>query len=202
MVRTRSGRRVEVPTSNALGNIQQGSATKSTLSTSMHWERLPSLVQVAVLKELADDRNRHSLEDRRRRASYAAVSLQWQEFFEKLDFNKLVLSQPALKDFRKIVQRRSPIIQSLRRLRTATNASSSLSRMPRIRHLAETSYRAPDIPERLIRPLEFDSFGLPPNKHKLPEVEITSSSIVRRQFYRELCPHTLSRLLREALTSV
>lgn len=60
--------------SNALVNMQQGSATKSTLSTSMHWERLPSLVQDAVLKELADAYNRHSLEDRRRRASHGRTS--------------------------------------------------------------------------------------------------------------------------------
>lgn len=134
MVQTRSGR-VEVPSSNALGNMQQSPVTKPTLSTSMDWGRLPSLVQEAVLKELAHDYNRHSLQDRRRRASYAAVSLQWQEFFEKLNFDKLVLSQPALEDFRKIVHRRSPIIQSLKRLRTRTNASPPLSRMPRIRHI-------------------------------------------------------------------
>lgn len=92
MKQVESGTRMEVPSNEALGNRQQAKATKSSLPAVIHWERLPSIVQQAVLSELAKDYNRHSLEDKRCRADYAAVNLQWQEYFEKLNFNKLVLT--------------------------------------------------------------------------------------------------------------
>lgn len=63
-------------------------------------------------------------------------------------------------------------------------------------------HRTQNIAERLIRPLEFDSFGIPANEHKLPEVKMISTFTIRRQFYRDLCPHTFSKLLQEALTGL
>lgn len=139
MVRTRSGRRVEVPSNDALGTRRRATVARSTLSAPLQWERLPLIVQEAVLEELAEDYNRHSLEDRRSRAAYASVSLQWQEFFEKLNFNKLILRHSALNGFRKIVKRRSHICKSgnagRRRQRPVAVTSPSLSRMPRIQHI-------------------------------------------------------------------
>lgn len=134
MIQTRSGRRAEVPSNDAVANVQQATVTQSTLPALIQWERLPSIIQKAVLEELAQDYDRHSSADRRRRASYAAVSLQWQKFFEKLNFNKLILHDSALKGFGEIVKRRIPGTKSgkkrWQKYKTATDTS-----MPRIRHI-------------------------------------------------------------------
>lgn len=125
---------MKVPSNNALANVQQATITQSTLPASIQWERLPSIIQQAVLEELVQDYDRHSSEDRCRRASYAAVSLQWQKFFEKLNFNKLILHDSALKGFGEIVQRRISTAKSGKKRwqkhKTATGTS-----MPRIRHI-------------------------------------------------------------------
>lgn len=130
---------MEVPSNEGPGNRQQVKVTKSSLAASIHWERLPSIIQEAVLGELAEDYNRHSLEDKRRRAAYAAVSPQWQEFFEKSNFKKLVLRPSDLKNFGKIIKRRSRSRESenqeWERQRIAAEASSSLCRMPQIQHI-------------------------------------------------------------------
>lgn len=69
-----------------------------------------------------------------------------------------------------------------------------------------TSLRPENIAERLIRPLEFDFFKVRPNqaqsKHRLPEVKMISSFILRRQFYRDLSPYTFNKLLQETLTGL
>lgn len=66
-----------------------------------------------------------------------------------------------------------------------------------------TSLHPEDIAERLIRPLKFNFLYVPLNQgqteYRLPEVKMISSFILRRQFYRELCPYTFSKLLRETL---
>lgn len=128
-----------MPSNEALGNRQQAKATKSSLPAVIHWERLPSIVQQAVLSELAEDYNRHSLEDKRCRADYAAVNLQWQEFFENLNFNKLVLRPSDLKSFEEIVTRRSHRRKRetgrWQKQRTAAQASPTLRLMPQIRHI-------------------------------------------------------------------
>lgn len=130
---------MEVPSNEALGNRQQAKATKSSLAAVIHWERLPSIVQQAVLMELSKDYNRHSLEDKRCRAAYAAVNLQWQEFFEKLHFNKLVLRNSDLRSFGKIVTRRSHRRKretgGWQKQRITAEASPTLCRMPQIRHI-------------------------------------------------------------------
>lgn len=107
MVRFRSGRRLEVLSHDALGNRRRVQSPNFTLSALLQWERLLLIVQETVLEKLAEDYDRHSLEDRRSRAAYAAVRLKWQEFFKKLNFNKLVLRPLALKDFGEIVKRRT-----------------------------------------------------------------------------------------------
>ncbi|KAL1880123.1 hypothetical protein Daus18300_001486 [Diaporthe australafricana] len=139
MKRTRSGKRVEVPSNEALGKRQQVEVTKPSLAPSIHWGQLPDIVQQAVLSELAEDYNRHSAEDRKRRAAYAAVCQQWQELFEKLNFSKLVLLPSALKEFGNIVKRRSQNMnggdEGRQRQKTAAKDSPYLSRVPRIQHI-------------------------------------------------------------------
>lgn len=74
-----------------------------------------------------------------------------------------------------------------------------------------TRKRHPEyIAKRLIRPLEFDFFGVQPDRpeflatprHRLPEVKMISSFVLRRQFYRELSPFAFGQLLRETLTGL
>ncbi|KAI3391329.1 hypothetical protein diail_7520 [Diaporthe ilicicola] len=59
------------------------------------------------------------------------------------------------------------------------------------------------VAERLIRPLLLDTFGVRfkrgQSKKSLPEVKMVSSFLLRRQFFRELHPIALCRLLRESL---
>lgn len=131
MKRTRSGREIGVPNAGALGNRHQVKIIESPSAALINWQRLPEIVQEAIMRELAEDYNRHSVGDKRCRAAYAAVGLQWQKFFEKLNFNKLVLRPSDLEDFGKIVKRR---IQSRNR-RTAADATLSLYCMPRVRHI-------------------------------------------------------------------
>lgn len=124
MVWTRSGKRVEFPSRDKL----------------LQWGKLPLIVQDLVLKELAGDYDRYLLEDRQCRANYAAVSLQWQELFEKLNFDKLVLRPLALKEFGKIVRRRSYITKDKktwrrRKYKSSAYESSPPSRMPPIQHI-------------------------------------------------------------------
>lgn len=119
MKRTRSGREIGVLNDGALGNRQQAKITESPSVELINWQRLPEIVQKAIMRELAEDYNRHSLEDKRYRAAYAAVDLQWQKFFEKLNFNKFVLRSSDLQDFGKIVKRRL----------------QSRKGMPRVRHI-------------------------------------------------------------------
>jgi hypothetical protein len=70
------------------------------------------------------------------------------------------------------------------------------------RILAGVAHDPKDSAKRVIRPLYFDFFGIPPDKRKLPEVKIISSFVLRRQFYRELNPCTFSKLLKEALVGL
>lgn len=128
-----------MPSNVSTGNRQQVKVTKSPRAASVHWEKLPSIVQEAVLRELAEGYDRHSLEDKTCRAAYAPVNLQWQEFFEKLNFTKLFLHPSALRGFGNIVKRRSHDRKSGkgggRTQRGTAEASTSLSRMPRIQHI-------------------------------------------------------------------
>jgi hypothetical protein len=136
MVQTRSAKRVEPPIIGTLENKRGRRATATIESIlwkqiSRPWAGLPLLVQEAVLKELAQDYNRYEVMDKRHRAAYATVNLQWQEFFEKLNFNKLVLADSDLERFGEIVRRRTPHNKSGKE----SCQPSSLSRMPRIRHI-------------------------------------------------------------------
>lgn len=139
MKRTRSGREIGVSNDGALDNRQQVKITESPSAASINWQWLPEIVQEAILRELAKDYNRHSLEDKRYRAAYAAVDRQWQKFFEKLNFDKLVLRSSDLQDFGNIVkrrlQRRKGKNGGRERRETAANASPSLYCMPKIRHI-------------------------------------------------------------------
>lgn len=81
---------------------------QSTLPHLHAWRHLPWIVQHQILRELANDYNRHLPQHKRHRAAYAAVCLEWQAFFEAstANFGKLVLQESALDEFGRIIQRR------------------------------------------------------------------------------------------------
>lgn len=62
------------------------------------------------------------------------------------------------------------------------------------------------VANRLIRPLDLDFFGIRfrrgQSKDCLPEVKMITSLLIRRQYYRELCPSALGRLFIESLTGL
>lgn len=106
------------------------------------WYGLPLHVQVAILSELDGDYEGVQEEERQRCAVYASVCSEWQKFFEKSVFQKLVLHASDLDGFAKIIKRRTGGVEtrnsvgSSKRPKLATGAfSSTVSRMPRIKHL-------------------------------------------------------------------
>lgn len=74
----------------------------STLSFAMmaKWHDLPPEIRVMVLEMVSLPGNNHG-----DRSAYAAVSREWQTFFEKENFQRLVLHQSCLPDFDRIVRR-------------------------------------------------------------------------------------------------
>lgn len=105
----------------SLNATQELSATPEPRNILRPWAHIPLLVQDQILKELANDYNRESKEDKRNRAAYAAVCPEWQEYFEALNFKRLVLHPAALDEFQTLLQRRQAPLSRLP--------------MPRIRHL-------------------------------------------------------------------
>ncbi|ROW02405.1 hypothetical protein VMCG_06077 [Cytospora schulzeri] len=323
----------------ASGSIRQSSAPKTPPKAMIYWANLPLIVRDLILEELADKHDRDSPEDRKNRAAYAAVSLEWQEFFENRSFGKLVLHPMALDSFKGIIkrrQRKGPVtrghhVGSRPRQNFACKAPPPAgSRMPRIKHIwlrielqeydckicrapedltesvtnnviftsavwrlldilstwencdsghgqeltLELSAHSPsdsqhifqdeiglqdDYPyladsrvqkeyimrchnnmtsnnnrlkddfhkfktgsslayphqqqlemnlmaNRLIRPLDFDFSKTPirrgQSKKRLPKVKMVTSLLIRRQYYRELCPSALGRLFTESLTGL
>lgn len=88
----------------ALESLQKFTATLS-------WERIPYIIQRLILKELANHFVVDTTDDRKYLATYAAVCLECQEFFENVNFSKLVLQPSALKEFETLVKRRQSNMQ-------------------------------------------------------------------------------------------
>lgn len=129
--RMETGRRVTKPSQDTTGSWQT-------------WSGLPLLVQVRILESLGNDYDRNPAEDKRHRAAYATVCLQWQEYFERRHFRKLVLHQSDLDDFQKIIQRRVDVGPSevrggsrpSKRRKTTVELEPQVRRyMPRIRRI-------------------------------------------------------------------
>lgn len=103
------------------------------------WCKLPSLVQDIILGELAGDCDGGSTQGGEARAAYAAVCSDWQAFFEKISFRKLVLHDGDLDYFEEIVKRRVKSEKTVRRKirgqQAAAVLASTKSRMPRIQHI-------------------------------------------------------------------
>ncbi|KAI7775692.1 hypothetical protein LA080_006475 [Diaporthe eres] len=104
------------------------------------WCKIPSLVQDIILGELAGDCDGGSTQGGEARAAYAAVCSDWQAFFEKISFRKLVLHDGDLDYFEEIVKRRVKSEKTVRRqIRGRQQATAVLastkSRMPRIQHI-------------------------------------------------------------------
>lgn len=97
-----------MPKAKPSGSFRQPDDEKASRIAPMPWYNLPLTVQLQILRELSNDYNRDLAEDKKHRAAYAAVSLEWQGFFEAshANFGKLVLHQTALDAFQKITQRR------------------------------------------------------------------------------------------------
>lgn len=103
------------------------------------WCRFPLLVQDIILGELAGDCDGGPTQGGRDRAAYAAVCSDWQAFFEKISFRKLVLHDGDLDYFEEIVKRRVKSEKTVRRRSRGQQAAevlaSTKSRMPRIQHI-------------------------------------------------------------------
>lgn len=126
----------------ALDSIHQSSLPNFKAKAS--WKELPDIVQCLILTELANGYNRDLAEDKMHRAAYAAVSLEWQEFFEDINFGKLVLHPTVLGDLEKTIQRRQINEPVKNRVRGRSNKRQKLTaeiplparyRMPRIKHI-------------------------------------------------------------------
>lgn len=124
--------------------MMQGDAKATQPSGVVVWNRIPSIVQEMILRELANDYDFNSTEDKQRRANYATVCIQWQEFFESINFRKLVLHPSALVDLEQLLLRRRDVLLGPRGgIVTPTKAQRlagefpplAVSRMPRIAHI-------------------------------------------------------------------
>lgn len=90
------------------GSPHQSDGGKPSQVAPVPWHGLPLTVQQQILRELNNDYDRNRVKDKTHRAAYAAVCLEWQEYFEgsSANFGKLVLHPSALDEFQKIIQRR------------------------------------------------------------------------------------------------
>lgn len=121
---------------------QKPPSQKLPAASRFPWCGLPIHVQAAILSELAGDYEGVQEEGRQRCAVYASVCSGWQKFFEKIVFQKLVLRASDLDGFAKIIKRRTggvetrnSVVVSKRPKLVARAFSSTVSRMPRIKHL-------------------------------------------------------------------
>lgn len=112
---------------------------KIPAAVKLPWCELPLLVQDIILGELAGDYDDGSTEDGKARAAYASVCSDWQAFFEKISFRKLVLHDADLDEFEKIVKRRVKgrkiVGRRTKGKQVAEALASTTSRMPRIQHI-------------------------------------------------------------------
>lgn len=115
-------------------------------NATVNWAGLPLVIKEMIMQKLADKQHgRDSPEDRKNRAAYAAVSSEWQHFFEARSFGKLVLHPSALEDFQRIIQRRQNLdpVRKADRMKLKRRPKRPageytppvVSRMPRIEHI-------------------------------------------------------------------
>lgn len=101
------------------------------------WRDLPLIVRDQILAELRDDYDPYSARDKKRRANYAVVSVEWQQFFEAANFSRLVFNRSDFHRFDQFLQRRRGYLDcwspSLRRVIKRDPASRR--HMPVIRHI-------------------------------------------------------------------
>ncbi|KAJ4393026.1 hypothetical protein N0V93_002232 [Gnomoniopsis smithogilvyi] len=95
------------------------------------WANLPPSVQVHILQDLAHSYHLPSSHNRTGRAAHAAVCPEWRDFFENINFDKLVLHQDDLKELRSIMKRR----QNNQSKNGQVADRVFTSPMPRIRHI-------------------------------------------------------------------
>lgn len=90
------------------GSPHQSDGGKPSQVAPAPWHGLPLTVQQQILRELSTDYDHNRAKDKKHRAGYAAVCLEWQEYFEasNANFGKLVLHPSALEEFQQIIQRR------------------------------------------------------------------------------------------------
>ncbi|QYS98028.1 hypothetical protein H0G86_005227 [Trichoderma simmonsii] len=82
--------------------------TDQTINTPTSWMYLPPELRLMILKKLSYliywSKEGDAQEQRREKCSYAAVSREWQEFFERWTFRHLTLHQSDLAELGKIIQ--------------------------------------------------------------------------------------------------
>lgn len=122
--------------------VQQSSTAEPTHKPMFHWDSLPLIIRDLIWEELTDKHDCDSPEDRKNRAACAAVSSEWQQFFEGRSFGRLVLHPSALGAFEKIIKRRqrSHPADRVKPKRTQKKTAGeapppTASRMPRIKHI-------------------------------------------------------------------
>ncbi|WEW59914.1 hypothetical protein PRK78_005396 [Emydomyces testavorans] len=223
-----------------------------------HWEILPAEIRLMILEMLAWDPGSTRFSTRETSlACYAAVSEEWQEFFEKRNFYQLILSQSCLTDLEKIVHRQRELVKHIwLRLKLGTRIDSNNTLIKRaIRKLfailntwksnadwnngitLEISAHSPSDSRHVFKDLllEADAYSEPVNdyepshfhdpshgrvngqlnvapnvssifrlfghpidlsfRRKLPQVDVVTSFLVRRQTRRQFTPATLRQLL-------
>lgn len=100
------------------------------------WEKLPSILRHAILKNLVTDRNYGAPGRGKRYAAYATVCSEWQAFFEEINFGKLILRDSDVVAFKEIVKRRAKGRNTdWCRTRSQRALAATTSSMPRIRHV-------------------------------------------------------------------
>lgn len=141
LIRVKNGTKMEL---RPRRSRQKPQSQKSPAITSFSWGDLPIELREIILKKLEDDYDGVPEEGRQRCAAYATVCSEWQGFFEKIIFRKLVMHASDLDGFAKIIKRRTGgvetrnLVGASKRRKLATEAlpvSSTLSRMPVIKHL-------------------------------------------------------------------
>lgn len=139
LIRTKNSPKMEL---RPRRSRQEPPSQKLTAVSRFPWYGLPVHVKAAILSELAGDYEGVQEEGRQRCAVYASICSEWQKFFEKIVFQKLVLHAPDLDGFANIIKRRTGGVETRNSLRASKNPklatgafSSTVSRMPRIKHL-------------------------------------------------------------------
>lgn len=69
-----------------------------------HWYQLPPEIRNMILHEICEVRNRKTTGKVQRLAGYATVCLEWQRFFEPVNFRRVTLDYDGLETFSEMVK--------------------------------------------------------------------------------------------------